>query len=103
VSSDEITILGYKIFRALKRQQELPKWLRGEPMNEPMADAAHGATRVITPEEAARLAQVRLELQHLQSHLTLWCPPDQISRIEIALVDLRDRLGIPPPPISFSS
>lgn len=65
------------------------------------ADAAHGATRVITPEEAARLAQVRLELQHLQSHLTLWCPPDQISRIEIALVDLRDRLGIPPP-ISFS-
>ena len=70
--------------------------------SEPMADAAHGATRVITPEEAARLAQVRLELQHLQAHISLWCPPEQLSRIEIALVDLRERLGIPAPPISFS-
>lgn len=71
-------------------------------MSEPMADAAHGATRVVTPDEAARLAQVRLELQHLQAHISLWCPPAQLSRIEIALVDLRDRFGIPPPPISFT-
>ena len=71
-------------------------------MSNLLADAAHGATRAISPNEAARLAQVRLELQHLQSHLSLWCPPEHISKIEIALVDLRQRLGIPAPPISFS-
>ena len=64
-----------------------------------MNDAAHGATRVITPDEAARLARVRLELQHLQSHISLWLPPGHVARIEIALVELRERLGIAPPPI----
>lgn len=68
-------------------------------MSQMTADAAHGATTVITPDEAARLARVRLELHHLQAHLSLWLPPGDVARIEIALVDLRSRLGIAPPPI----
>lgn len=68
-------------------------------MSQITADAAHGATTVITPDEAARLARVRLELYNLHSHLSLWLPPGDVARIEIALVDLRERLGIPPPPI----
>ena len=68
-------------------------------MSQMTADAAHGATRVITPDEAARLARVRLELYNLHSHLSLWLPPGNVARIEIALVDLRERLGIAPPPI----
>ena len=68
-------------------------------MSQMTADAAHGATRVVTPDEAARLARVRLELYNLHSHLSLWLPPGDVARIEIALVDLRERLGIAPPPI----
>ena len=68
-------------------------------MSQITADEAHGATRVITPDEAARLARVRLELHNLHSHLSLWLPPGDVARIEIALVDLRERLGIAPPPI----
>ena len=51
-------------------------------------DQAHGIT-IITPDDSARLARVRVELQRLNERLTLWSPPGYLDRVEQALNELR--------------
>jgi hypothetical protein len=52
------------------------------------AHQAHGIT-IITPDDSARLARVRVELQRLNERLTLWSPPGYLDRVEKALEELR--------------
>ena len=51
-------------------------------------DEAHGMT-MITPEDSARLAQIRSELQQLNERISLWSPPGYLDRVEQALNELR--------------
>jgi hypothetical protein len=51
-------------------------------------DQANGIT-IITPDDSARLARVRVELQRLNERLTLWSPPGYLDRVEQALNELR--------------
>jgi len=44
---------------------------------------------MITPEDSARLAQIRSELQQLNERISLWSPPGYLDRVEQALNELR--------------
>ena len=54
-----------------------------------LGDAANGATTVILPDHAAKLARARRELRLLDEGLRLWTSAEYLDRVIAALEALR--------------
>jgi len=62
-----------------------------------LGDAANGATTVILPDHAAKLARARRELRLLDEGLRLWSSAEYLDRVIAALEALRGEKTTEPP------
>ena len=62
-----------------------------------LADAANGATTVVLPDHAAKLARARRELRLLDEGLRLWTSAEYLDRLISTLEALRGEKTTEPP------